>query len=117
MGEQKEINNTKFTALIKPHILNYLAFDFRIRLATNVISKQFNGSPEEMLMFAVIKRAIVDSASKTIDEDDILSAKSFLKGQMMPAEVCGVSSEWIRNTLKKFNVDSCLYTIHCDDAI
>ena len=56
-----------------------------------------NDSAEKKLHFAVVERAIEDLFEKR----EKSSAENYIKGDMLSAEICGVSADWIRRIIKK----------------
>lgn len=77
----------------------YLGRDAALRM----IRAQFGNTSEHKLCFAIVDQAITDlKASNSIDED---SAKSCLQGTIHAAEICGVSSKWIRHVLRGCGLD------------
>ena len=76
-----------------------------VPIATHVSKKirpEFPKTPEGWLMWAVIDRALRDSYSndRHIRRDTAI-AKQYLRGDMPHAEVCGVSSAWIRRVIRR----------------
>jgi len=61
------------------------------------IQFQINDVPERKLCFAIVQQAIMD-----LSRDNCLSAYDWLfkRKYIWPAEMCGVSSDWIRRVIK-----------------
>ncbi len=64
------------------------------------IKPQFPKSPEGSLMYEIIAQAIMD----LFDKKEARNARRYLTNEMPHAELCGVKSEWITNTLIKLEL-------------
>ncbi len=72
----------------------------RGRLALMRIRPQFPKSPEGSLMYEIIAQTIMD----LFDKKEARNAREYLTNEMPHAELCGVKSEWITNTLIKLEL-------------
>jgi len=70
------------------------------RAAMRRISAQFPNMPEAKLMCAVIGGAVSDLFDNTMRG----AAVRYLNGEIKQAEMCGVDSVWVRETLQKAGV-------------
>jgi len=70
------------------------------RAAMRRVSAQFPSTPEAKLMCAIVGCAVTDLFDKSTRRD----AERYLTGEMKHAELCGVDSVWIRETLQKVGV-------------
>lgn len=70
------------------------------RAAMRRISAQFPSAPEAKLMCAIVGCAVTD----LFDKSTRRGAEQYLTGEMKHAELCGVDSVWIRETLQKVGV-------------
>lgn len=70
------------------------SFKGRIKIASAKIMPQFNKTYESLLMFGVIEQAYADF----ITFKDV-GSRIFLNNSMPQAEICGVDSTWIKETL------------------
>lgn len=57
-------------------------------------------TPEAQLMFAIVCSAILDLSEENHRE----SAKQYLKGEMIHAQMIGLDPDWIRSTLKELRL-------------
>jgi len=70
---------------------------------TRKIKPQFPcHQPEGALMFAIVENAIKDLVS--VGDANQSTAKHYLNGRMIHAEICGISADWIRRVLKEANL-------------
>jgi len=93
------ITSAQRKAEIKARNKARLKMNLTRKAVINKIGYQFPSTPEGRLQFAVVATAIRDATlprSKYKDE-----AARYLRGHMPQAEICGVESEWITNTLIK----------------
>tara|TARA_R110000822_G_scaffold10325_5_gene39174 strand:+ start:781 stop:1068 length:288 start_codon:yes stop_codon:yes gene_type:complete len=68
----------------------------------NIIRRQFPQIPEGLLMSAVIEQAVADLKAAGDDAYELRKeAAEYLSGYMEPAEMCGVSSDWIRMLVRQ----------------
>ena len=68
-----------------------------------VIKGQFPQTPEGIMFFNVIARALDDAISeptKTLHPRDIRTAITYLLGRMEHAWLAGVDGQWIRDIMK-----------------
>lgn len=79
----------------------YITDDQKARLVVRRIKHQFPARPNGQLYLAVVDQAIRDIASNTVIPSVRFSALRYINEEMMHAEVCGVDSEWIRNSIIK----------------
>jgi len=93
------ITSVQLNAEIKARNRERAGWNLLRKAVINKIGYQFPSTPEGRLQFAVVATAIRDATlpgSKCKDE-----ATRYLRGHMPQAEICGVESEWITNTLIK----------------
>ena len=64
------------------------------------VAAQFPLLPEAKLMCAIIGGAVTD----LFDKSHRRAAEDYLNGEMKHAEMCGVDSVWIRESLQKAGV-------------
>lgn len=67
-----------------------------------VLSFHFPGSPEGQFMFAIVMQAIKDSVHK--DKEIQRDAIRWLNDEIIPAEVCGIDSEFVREIVTKSGI-------------
>ena len=74
----------------------------RIRACVRKIGYQFADTPESNLMFAIVSQAAKDLT----DKYGVIrrSAHEYVQNEIPHAEICGVSSDWIRETFIKGGV-------------
>jgi len=71
----------------------------RSRIIEKKIRTLFPETPEAKLMLAIVVRAVQDaSTGKGVKS---AAGKSYLRGNMPHAEICGVNPGWIRRVIKK----------------
>lgn len=70
---------------------------FRCGAANKKIRTQFRDTPEHKLCYAVVEQAINDLC----DAKEERSAKRYLIGEIVHAELCGVDSDWVRRVILK----------------
>ena len=80
-----------------------------VRAVTSKIKHQFGHSPEDLLMFKIVERAIYDASIKdsnsTVDMINKRSAISYLSSNVIPhCELSGVDSEWVHRVLSKVGI-------------
>ena len=73
----------------------------------NLIEKQLKlslspvvASPEANLMIAIIGRAVADILYSPYD----MKARSYLQGEIPPAELVGIDSDYVRLLLKRIGI-------------
>ena len=74
------------------------------------IQPLFPSNPEGNLYFAVLERAIRDALGQTgltaaAHEREVRRAKAYLQKDMEGAEILGIDSSWIRDTLTRLGID------------
>ncbi len=77
-------------------------------LAARKLRPQFPDSNEGRFMLSIIESAIKDAVKSNRyvkDNQHGITAKSYLRGEILHAEICGVSPDWIRMILKKLNIN------------
>jgi len=67
------------------------------RAAVRRISAQFPPLPEARFLCAIVGVAVAD----LVEDGYRRSAKAYLSGEIKHAELCGVDSAWVRETLQK----------------
>lgn len=67
------------------------------------MSSQFPGTPEGRVCLAIVGQAIRDLDANY--EGDRISARRYLRGPMIHADLCGVSANWIRRMLIKAEIE------------
>ena len=72
-----------------------LKYSIKLNMAAKKISHQFPSTPEGKLMFSIIEQALNDMKSSVNKS----TAKKFLENKIPQAEICGVSSDWIKKVL------------------
>ncbi len=65
------------------------------------IRYQFPDYPESNLMYSVVERAVLDLQSR----NEGYSAAKYLSGDIFHAEIIGIDSDWVRQTLRTAGVD------------
>ena len=91
--------------------LNQLTTKQKARIIAHKIHGQFPATPSGQLMFSIVEQALVDVAidpdSKTnaIRRDEFVrtrdSAISFLRGEMLQAEIAGVEPAWVKKIIER----------------
>lgn len=101
MNQQHTRTTTEQEALLQGY-LEYALSDkpLVMRAAILRLEKQYEHNSDSNLCFAVVCSAILDLE----EENHRDSAKTYLKGEMVHAQLIGLDPDWIRATLKELRL-------------
>lgn len=87
------------------NLTKYLTDKQKVNLVAKRIKPQFPECGEGLLCFSIVEQALKDLVDKSAPAKDVSGAARYLSGEIAHAEICGVDSEWIQDTMKKIGLE------------